>query len=250
VDYGLADKVAIVGASSKGLGKAIAIALAREGASVAICARGEDALAAARDEVATAAGSADKVLAVALDISAPDAAERLVAATVERFGALHVVVPNAGGPPPGPATAFDVDAYQRAIDLNLLASIRLTQAALPHLRAAGWGRICYVTSIAVKQPIPYLALSNTARAGLAGYAKSLATELAPENITVNLALPGLHATDRVLQLGEPDTRDVPMRRLGDPVEFAAAVTFLCSAPASFITGVALQVDGGQSRSLL
>jgi 3-oxoacyl-[acyl-carrier protein] reductase len=249
MDLGLDGKVVIVAASSKGLGKACALAFAREGARVALCARDEATLESAAAEVAEAAGSDDRVLAVPLDISAPDAPAELVRATVERFGALHVVVPNAGGPPAGTALQFDDAAYRDALELNLFASLRLAREAVPHMRAAGFGRICFITSIAVKQPIPLLALSNTARAGLTGFAKSLAWELAPDGITVNSALPGLHATDRVLHLGS-DASDVPMKRLGDPAEFAAAVVFLCSAPASYITGVALQVDGGVSRGLL
>jgi len=249
MDLGLRDKVVIVGASSKGLGKACALAFAQEGAKVTICARNEDVLAATAKEVADAAGGADRVLAVPIDIAQPNAPAQLVRATTEHFGALHVVVPNAGGPPPGMAMKFDDAAYRDAIELNLLASVRLARESVPHMRTAGFGRICFITSIAVKQPIPALALSNTARAGLTGYAKSLAVELAPEGITVNSALPGLHATDRVLVSGG-DASDVPMGRLGDPAEFAAAVVFLCSAPASYITGVALQVDGGVYRGLL
>lgn len=249
MDLGLRDRVAVVAAASKGLGRAVALSLAREGARVVVCARGADALAAAEAELAALAGGTGRVLALQLDVTEPDAPRRLVDAAVERFGALHVVVPNAGGPPPGGALAFDDGAYRDAFEANCMASIRLAREAVPHLRAAGWGRICFVASITVKMPSPALALSNVARAGLAGFAKTLAGEVAADGITVNLALPGLHATDRVLQLGG-DASGIPARRLGRPEEFGDVVAFLCSEQAAFVTGAALLVDGGQYPGLL
>ena len=237
MDLGLAGKVALVTAASKGLGRASAQALVEEGASVAINSRDPERIR------ATAAELGPDVLALPGDVTDPGVPARLVEATVERFGALHVVVANAGGPPKARAVYVDDDTLREALEANLLTSVRLVRAALPHLRAAGWGRICLITSNAVKQPIPELATSNTARAGLWGWAKTAAQELFDEGITVNLAAPGLHRTQRVL---DADLRG----RMGDPADFGRVVAFLCSEPATFISGVALQVDGAGTLGLL
>ncbi len=188
MDLGLSGKVALVTAASKGLGRASAKALVDEGASVAINSRDPEALR------ATAADLGGDVLALPADVTEPDAPRRLVEATVERFGALDILVGNAGGPPKGRALEVDDATLQAAIDANLLTSVRLVREAVPHMRAAGWGRICLITSSSVKQPIPDLATSNTARAGLWGWAKTAAQDLIDEGITLNLACPGLHAT--------------------------------------------------------
>ena len=237
MDLGLTGKVALVTASSKGLGRASAQALVDEGLSVAINAREPDRLR------ATAAELGDDVLALPADVTEADTPRRLVEATVERFGALHVLVANAGGPPKGRAIDVDDATLEAAINANLLTSVRLVRAALPHMRAAGWGRICLITSSSVKQPIPDLATSNTARAGLWGWAKTAAQDLIDEGITLNLACPGLHATDRVKDLGFAG-------RLGDPADFGRVVAFLCSQHAGFISGAALQVDGASTLGLL
>ena len=237
MDLGLTGKVALVTASSKGLGRASAQALVDEGASVAINAREPDRLR------ATAAELGEDVLALPADVTEADTPRWLVEATVERFGALHVLVANAGGPPKGRALDVDETTLEAAINANLLTSVRLVRAALPHMRAAGWGRICLITSSSVKQPIPDLATSNTARAGLWGWAKTAAQDLIDEDITLNLACPGLHATDRVKDLGFAG-------RLGDPADFGRVVAFLCSEPAGFISGTALQVDGAGTLGLL
>jgi 3-oxoacyl-[acyl-carrier protein] reductase len=237
MDLGLAGKVALVTAASKGLGRASAQALVDEGASVAINARDAERL------QATASELGGEVLALPADVTEPDAPRRLVEATVERFGALHVVVGNAGGPPKGRALDVDDATLLGGIDANLLTSVRLVRAALPHQRAAGWGRICLIASSSVKQPIPDLATSNTARAGLWGWAKTAAQDLVGDDITLNLACPGLHATDRVKDLGFTG-------RLGDPADFGRVVAFLCSQHAGFLSGVALQVDGAGTLGLL
>jgi 3-oxoacyl-[acyl-carrier protein] reductase len=174
VDLGLGGRVALVTASSKGLGRASAQALSQEGAKVVLCARDGRALEEA------AAAMPGEALAVPADVTDPDTPARLVAAAVERFGGLHVLVANAGGPPPGRSLEVTDDALLAAIDANLLASIRLVRAAVPHMRAAGWGRICLIASISVKQPIPTLALSNTARTGLWAWAKTAAADLADD----------------------------------------------------------------------
>jgi 3-oxoacyl-[acyl-carrier protein] reductase len=237
MDLGLDGKVALVTAASKGLGLASAAALAGEGVRVAICARDPDRL------VAAAAGIGPDALPVPADVTEPGAPAHLVAATVERFGRLDILVANAGGPPQARALEVTDEALARALNANLVTSIRLVREALPHLRAAGAGRICLITSSAVKQPIPTLSLSNTARTGLWAWAKTAAQDLAPEGITLNLICPGLHATDRVRHLGF----DGPM---GDPGDFGRIVAFLCSAQAGFISGVALQVDGAATLGLL
>ena len=237
MDLGLAGKVALVTAASRGLGFASAKALADEGADVAICARSEDGLSAAVEELG------GDVLAIRADVTEPDAPRRLVDATVERFGALHVLVANAGGPPKARSLEVDDVTLQTAIDANLMTSVRLVRESLPHLRAAGWGRICLITSSAVKQPIRELATSNTARTGLWGWAKTAAQEVVGEGITLNLACPGLHRTARVLDTGLQG-------RMGDPGDFGKVVAFLCSEPANFISGAALQVDGAGTLGLL
>ena len=241
MDLGLTGKVALVTASSKGLGRGAALALAAEGCSVVISARGEEALAATAAEIRDVGG---EVLAVPGDVTDPDAPSVLVRAAVDRFGALHIVVPNAGGPPPMKALDVDDESLSAALNANLTTSIRLVREAVPHMRAAGWGRVCCITSVSVKQPIPHLALSNTARTGLWAWAKTAASDLFAEGITVNLACPGLHATDRMKALGGADA---PM---GDPHDFGKVVAFLCSEPAGFVSGVALQVDGAATTGLL
>lgn len=242
MDLGLAGRVALVTASSKGLGRGSAEALAAEGASVVICARGQEAL----DEAAGAIrGAGGTVLAIEADVTDPAEPARLVAAAVERFGRLDIVVANAGGPPPGKALDVDDDAILAAVNANLLTSVRLVRVALPHLRAGGWGRICMITSVSVRQPISDLALSNVARTGLWAWVKTAAQDLREEGITVNLAAPGSHLTDRVRQLGH-----VAGSRLGDPGDFGKVVAFLCSEPAAFISGVALGIDGAAVAGLL
>jgi 3-oxoacyl-[acyl-carrier protein] reductase len=237
VDLGIEGKVALVTAASRGLGRGAALALSREGARVVICARDQDRL------DATAAELRGEALAIPADVTDPDAPGRLVDAAVERFGALDILVANAGGPPQARALDVDGDALLAAINANQLTSIRLVQAAVPHMRAAGWGRICLIASSSIKQPIATLAYSNAARTGLWAWAKTAAQDLIDDGITLNLACPGLHATDRVKELGFEG-------RLGDPEDFGRVVAFLCSEPAGFVSGAALQVDGAGTIGLL
>ena len=239
MDLGVAGKVALVTAASKGLGRASAQALSEEGASVVICARGEDALKAA------AAAMPGEVHAVVADVTRPEVPQQLVDAAVERFGGLDILVANAGGPPPGRALDVDDDAVLAAVEANLLTSVRLVRSAVPHMRSRGGGRICLITSHSIKQPIPTLALSNTARTGLWAWAKTAAADLFPEGITLNLACPGVHATDRMKQLG-----GVGHGPVGDPADFGRVVAFLCSEPTRFVSGVALPVDGAATLGLL
>ena len=239
MDLGLAGRVALVTAASKGLGRASAVALAQEGAKVVICARGAEALADAEAELA----GYSEVLAVPADVTDPAVPARLVAAAVDRFGRLDIVVANAGGPPA--ARSLDVDDAQleAALNDNLLTSVRLVREAVPHMRQGGWGRICLITSSSIKQPIPSLSLSNTARTALWAWAKTAATDLYADGITMNLACPGSHATERMksIKLEGP---------VGDPADFGRVVAFLCSEPAKFINGSTVLVDGGRALGLV
>lgn len=250
MDLGLSGKVAVVAGGSSGLGFAVAAGLLAEGARVSIAARDQDRL----DDAVRQLSGHGEVHGQPADVRDEAAVARWVDSVVERFGAIHVVVANAGGPPAGAATDFHLDDYRQAVELNLLGSIGLVQRALPHLKAAGWGRILFVTSSSVRQPIPTLALSNTARAGVVGYAKSLVTALGPGEITVNVLAPGLTRTPRVTQLHGADVSglgaEIPLGRIAEPEEFAAVAVFLASARASYLTGAVIPVDGGATRSLL
>ena len=241
MDLGIAGRVALVTAASKGLGKATALALAEEGAHVVICARGEEALRAAEAELS----AKTDVVALVADVTDPATPQRLVAHAVERFGRLDILVANAGGPPPGRALEVSDELLLAALNANLLTSVRLVREAVPHLRAGGWGRICLITSWAVKQPVPTLTLSNTARTGLWAWAKTAAADLSSQGITLNLACPGNHATERMKELGTP-----PGTALGDPGDFGKVVAFLCSQPAGFLSGTAIMIDGARSVGLL
>ena len=261
MDLGLRGKVALVPASSQGLGKAVALAFAREGARLAICSRRLDAIEATAEE-ARQLGA--EVLALAADLTRAEDIANLVQRTVERFGGVDILVTNAGGPPAGRFDDFDDAAWQAGYELTLLSAIRLIRAALPSMRQRGGGVIITMTSSSIKQPISNLILSNVFRAGVAALAKTLADELAPDNIRVNNVVPGRIATERVAQLDQANAArlgvdvetvrqsmlaQIPLRRYGEPEEFADAVVFLASDRASYITGATLQVDGGMIRSL-
>ena len=241
MDLGITGKVALVTAGSKGLGRATALALAAEGVHVMLSGRDAATLAATRDEVARLGVGAD---VLAGDVTDPAEPARLVAATVERFGGLDILIANAGGPPPSRALELTDDAIEAALNANLTTSIRLVRAGLPHMRATGWGRICCITSYTVKQPAPILALSNTARTGLWAWIKTAAQDLAAEGsgITLNMVCPGPHATDRMKQLGGTGV-------MGDPADFGAVTAFVCSAQAGFVNGSAIVVDGGSTLAL-
>ena len=267
MDLGLANRTAFVAGASRGLGRAAAHELAREGCNVALCSRSGDriqeAAAAIRDDTGA------EVLPLVCDVTNAEQVESAIAQTVNTFGGLHVLVTNAGGPPSGTAAELDPSDYRDAVELNLMSTISLCDAALPHLRTAAdedaHARVIMVTSVSSKQPIPTLALSNTARAGVQGYAKSLADDLGPTGITVNTVLPGYTRTQRLEGLAddiqdrtgqsraEVEARwadDNALPRIGEPDEFAATVAFLASARAGYVTGVALPVDGGRSKHLL
>jgi 3-oxoacyl-[acyl-carrier protein] reductase len=259
VDLGLRGKVALVAASSKGLGRAVAEELAAEGAHLVLCARGEETLEKTAKSIRQKA--AVKVVAVAADVSESKDAARVVKAAFDEFGQVDILVTNSGGPPSGPFENLTPEMWDTATRLLLKSAVELTRAVLPGMKKRRWGRILNVTSIAAKQPIEGLMLSNSLRAAVVGFARTLATEVAPFNVTVNNLLPGYTRTDRVQELaraaGGSNTdmiskweKEIPMGRLGEPREFAALAAFLASERASYITGSSIAVDGGWIRSIL
>ena len=263
MDLGLRGKTALVTASSRGLGRAIAEALAAEGTSLLICARGEDALTEARDAIAR--DTRVDVEMVAADVSTKEGIARVWQQARDHFGRVDVLVTNAGGPPSGPFESLEWESWQQAVELTLRSAVELTRLVLPGMKERRWGRILNVTSIAVKQPVDGLMLSNSLRAAVTGFARTLANEVARYGVTVNNLLPGYTRTERVEQLNaataarEGITVDdiahrieaqIPMRRLGEPREFAALAAFLASEQASYITAQSIAVDGGWIRSVL
>lgn len=262
MDLGLANKVALVAAGSRGLGRAVAEELAAEGASLVLCARDERVLAETAATIADKSGA--HVLAVPADVTVIDEIKHVVESGTERFGRIDILVTNAGGPPAGRFDQLTREQWEQATRLTLFSAIELARQVLPGMRERRWGRILNITSIAVKQPVENLMLSNSLRAGLTGFARTLANEVAAEGITVNNILPGYTRTERLDELAgmmaenqgiSPDEfrskweKDIPMGRLGEPREFAALAAFLVSERASYITGTSIPVDGGWIRSL-
>jgi 3-oxoacyl-[acyl-carrier protein] reductase len=258
---GLKNKIALVTASSKGLGRASAEALAEEGAKIAICARDGQVLKAAADEIANTTRS--EVLAIPADMTSSADIEQVVKETVNHFGALHVLVTNAGGPPAGYFDDFDDRQWQEAFNLTMMSAVRLIRVAIPHMEKEKWGRIINITSVSVKEPIDNLILSNSIRASVHGMAKTLANQVANHGITINNVMPGYIHTDRVQQLVQNtaertgQTEDqvlaglserTPVGRVGQPKELGALVAFLASEQAAYINGVSIPMDGGRLSS--
>lgn len=263
MDLGLKDKVAIVAAASQGLGRAVALELAREGAHVAICARNEKNL---RDAVTHIERATGKIVdAHALDVTDHSAVQRFVSTIAAKYGRVDICVTNAGGPPAKKFLDVTLQDWRAAIDLTLMSTVYFAREVLPLMQKNKWGRLITITSISVKQPVDGLLLSNSIRAAVAGLARTLANEFGADGITVNNVCPGYTTTDRLNELGDTLGRaagssreaifaqwsqQIPLRRLATPEEFAALVTFLASERASYITGTSIPVDGGWIKSLL
>jgi 3-oxoacyl-[acyl-carrier protein] reductase len=263
MDLGLRDRVALVAAASKGLGRAVAEELAAEGARLTICARGAEALEQTRAMIVGRTGA--DVQAIVADLSTREGIDRVARAALEHHGRVDVLVTNAGGPPSGPFEQHGWQQWESAVNLTLRSAVELTRHLLPGMRERRWGRVINITSIAVKQPVDGLILSNSIRAAVTGWARTLATEVAAHGVTVNNVLPGYTRTDRVEQLNAARAsaegiavdeiqrrveQQIPMRRLGEPNEFGALVAFLASERASYITAQSIAVDGGWIRALL
>ncbi|HET7876195.1 MAG TPA: SDR family oxidoreductase [Methylomirabilota bacterium] len=263
MDLGLTGKAALVVAASKGMGKACAMGLAVEGARVAMCARGEADLRTAAEEVRSKTGA--QVLAMPADASRAEDVKRVVAETVKAFGGVDILVTNVGGPPPGPFEQMTDEQWKAAFEQVHLSTVRFIREVLPHMKRQRWGRILTIQSSSVKQPVDGLVLSNGIRPAVAGLFKTLAGDVSRDNITVNLVLPGRIMTDRFLQHQRDRAQrsgvtldqqiaqsvtDIPAGRIGTPEEFANVVVFLASERASYVTGAAIQVDGGLIRSVV
>lgn len=264
MDLGIEGRPALVAAASAGLGLACATALAREGARLAICGRDPGRLETAREHIAETTGRTD-VVALPADVGTEEGAVGFVREATERLGGCEILVLNAGGPPPGRAQDLADEDYRRAIELNFYSTVRMVREGLPGMREAGYGRIVLIASSSVKLPIPGLALSNTARVAAAAFLKTLSREVAPEGITVNGVLPARFLTDRIRDLADARAlangtdsdhemrtlaEEIPMGRLGDPMELGDLVAFLCSERASYLTGLMISVDGGVSPTLV
>jgi 3-oxoacyl-[acyl-carrier protein] reductase len=264
MDLGIRDKVALVSGGSSGLGLAVARALLNEGARVALNGRDPQKLSLAVDHL-RASSPAYRVERFPADVSDARDCAQLVQAVHQALGGPDILLCNAGGPPAGPFEAHSPEQWQQALALSLLSAIHLCRAAVPYMRAARWGRILCLASVAARQPAQSLILSTTARAGVLGFAKALADEVAADGITVNVVCPGYFGTDRLRELAEVRGKAsgktveqvlaemgqaVPIRRIGDPDELAAAVAFLASEPARYVTGTVLSVDGGMTRSIV
>lgn len=248
MDLGLEGKRAAVAAASLGLGYSSAKALVAEGARVAICSRD-------RERVERAAATlGNGVIPIVADVSSTEGATAFVDEAVEALDGIDILVPNAGGPPAGTFTSTPLDQYPKALELNLLSVVTMCLQAVPMMRKQQWGRVVAITSIAVRQPIENLILSNTARAGATGFLKTLALEVAGDGVTVNSIQPGLHETDRLRNLHGGNLQalaaQIPVGSVGSPDDFGSVVAFLCSEQAAFITGAAIPVEGGAHRALM
>ncbi|MFQ5860196.1 MAG: SDR family oxidoreductase [Dehalococcoidia bacterium] len=265
MELDIKDRVALVGGSSRGMGKATALAFAREGVKVTICARHEEELHQAEREVASAAGSPDRVLAVPADLSRYSDIQRVVQETLARFGRIDILVNNVGGPPPGGPLEVNEAQWHLAIEQTLMASVRMSREVASHMKEQRWGRIINLLSTSIREPVRNLSLSTSLRMAVAGFARMLCHELAPYNITVNNVLSGMMRTERLLslhqtwaqQMGigveeelETSAQRIPMKRIGRPEEMADLILFLASERAAFISGASIPIDGGALQATL
>lgn len=243
MDLGLKDRVAVVAASSQGLGKAVALGLAAEGVKLAICARGEEELRRTAAEIPT------EVLARTLDVTVEAQVRGFIEEVIRKFGRVDICVTNAGGPPAKKFADTSVEDWRSAVDLNFMSTLYFAKAVLPHMQQRRWGRLIAISSVAVLQPVDGLILSNAARSAVRGLVKSLSNEYAPYNVLVNNVCPGYTATERLKKLDVHPDAQIPLGRVGTPEEFANLVVFLASDRASYITGVSIPVDGGWTKAL-
>ncbi len=263
MDLGIRGRVAVVCGSSQGLGRAVAETLAEEGARVVVNSRSPEKLAATRKAIADATGA--EVEAVAANLTDPEAVTALIEGAEKAFGQVDILVTNTGGPPSGPFESHTAEVWREAIERNFESVVNLVRATLPGMKERRWGRILNVTSISVKQPVAGLILSNSIRAGVTGFARTIANEAAPFGVTVNNILPGFTRTERLVDLAEAISKreggsvqdayagwesEIPMGRVGEPHEFAALAAFLCSEKAAYITGQSVAVDGGWIKGLI
>jgi 3-oxoacyl-[acyl-carrier protein] reductase len=263
MDLELKNRVALVAASSRGLGKAVAWGLAREGAKLVICARNKEVLEKTADDIFLETGVS--VFPLAVDLADSEQIDWMIDETLDLFGRVDILVTNAGGPPPGQFKDVDESDWMKAIQQTLMSAVRLTGAVIPGMRKQKWGRIIHMTSVSVKQPIDGLLLSNVLRPGVIGLTKSLSQELAKDNILVNAVCPGYYLTDRVKELLQKKAKknktsvdkamedvihEIPLGRMGRPEELADLIVFLASERASYITGSIIQVDGGFVKGLM
>ncbi len=262
VDLGIRGKVALVAAASQGMGRATALALAREGCKVAICARNEGPLQATVKAIRKETGA--EFLGITADVGRAEDVATFVNGAVQAFGGVDLLVANAGGPPTGRFEALTEEQWSRAYDLTLQSCVRLVRSSLPSMKPRGGGAIVVITSISVKQPIENLLLSNAMRAAVVGLAKTLARELGPSRVRVNAVAPGWIATDRLTELTKvradregktlaaamaEDAKEIPLGRIGEPHEVADLIVFLLSDRASYLTGNVIQIDGGLYRGV-
>ena len=254
MNLGLKNKVAFVTASSQGLGKSVALELAKEGAHLAICGRNQQQLIKAKKEIDKVGQG--NIIALNGDLSNAIERERMISEVIQHYKKVDILVTNTGGPPAGKFEDFDQQDWDKGYELLLGSVVSLIRGVLPGMKEQGWGRIITITSQAVKQPVENLILSNSIRASVVGLMKTLATELGPYNITVNNVMPGYTKTNRLKKLIENNPSfssaidEIPLKRFGNPEEFGAAVTFLASERASYINGVSLAVDGGWIKNIL
>ena len=263
MDLGISGKIALVAASSRGLGRGCAEQLAAEQCRVAICSRDEAAVQQVAEEITASTGA--EVVGCGADVSKAEDVGRLLENVRQLLGDPEILVTNAGGPPPGTFASTALEEYEKALNLNLMSAVHLIHGVVPVMKTKGWGRIIAITSISVKQPIANLLLSNMARAGLTGFLKTIATELAPFGITVNALLPGTHKTSRIDQLLKDTAKrakkpeeeayqemvdNIPSKAIGNPADFGAAAAFLAGIQARYITGQNLLIDGGRYGGLL
>ena len=263
MELGLKGKIALVAASSQGLGRAVAETLAAEGASVVVCARDAERLKKTAKEISSATGS--DVFAVPADLSRSVDIANLVRSAVKKFGTVHILVNNAGGPPVDPFDRLSDEQWENGVHLTMMSAIRLMRSVLPLMRDQKWGRIITINSLVAKQPIDDLVVSSTLRPGLIGLSKVLSNQYAKDNILINTVCPGFILTNRQKEISAAraakasisfeeyigsQAKDIPLGRLGEPNEIASVVAFLASEKASYITGATISVDGGVMKGLL